>query len=669
MPFCPKCGSEVHPDAQFCYTCGKNMATDKAISGTPRQAEPVVPAQPPVTPARAPIAPNQMPLAPTAPVQPPVTPAQASIALNQTPLAPAQVPIAPNQEPLAPAAPEQRPVPSAPAQPKEKKPLNKKLLLGLALGVLAVALVILAVVLLLGKSSEKPKADAPYAKAATEPLDALQGKDGLYFILENGECIRLDANTYTSAVITPDRAHIVALDTQGRVVVMDKAQKDVRVTSLTIEGMTKLYASSLNMTNEGVVFGGSRVRFAADGPEEQKKLDPIFQQQTDGLASAYSQDGALYVQPYDQAEGVYIADVGEVIYIHTSAKGEIVTWIEKNEDDHSAWVWSDGQVYPVGNSNKDQGMLASFLLSVSKDEKLAVLCVSGINTKAYPQKYYLLQSGQKPVEMAVESIYAYQDIYGRPMDYVFCSQGPLDQVNASQVDTLYCNTRIEGFQAYSLKDHTVKSYPDAVIYAISGGTLVYMDETVYMGLSAARLEGQKLTQRTNIFAGDTENRSYAQWRSFVLSENGQYVYFTVLYQAGEGRQIWTELYSCRIGDKEPELIGTFDPDPVQQHIFVSQDGKTVYYAAGVTDLEYIYGADEQTREEIYGLTLYTWSVDQKELTVVHEKVGEIYSQAPINGENGIVYRPVSDNFVVSLGYDQAWYYFDGSESQKLFDIE
>lgn len=182
---CTKCGNPLQPGTTICPICGTNNINASAAPVAP------APAAAPESPAPAPVN--------------PVTPAPAAAP------APGPVPVS-GPVPVAPApvsAPATPAPPSAPAA-KEKKPVNKKLLI--IVGIVAAVIIIGAVVaMIILNNSSQVEEPAP-SNNTNKPTPTANNKvslNGFSFTLPSGWSI--DTTGGSTAVVNSDTSVIVQL--------------------------------------------------------------------------------------------------------------------------------------------------------------------------------------------------------------------------------------------------------------------------------------------------------------------------------------------------------------------------------------------------------------------------------------------------------------------------
>lgn len=194
MAFCSNCGAQLQEGSKFCTNCGTKYETPKPAAASPVAPEPENPVQEPI---KAPEAPQQ------GVYTPPVQQDYAPQGNQQTYTPPAQQDYAPqgNQQTYTPPVqqsdavqggagrPKAQPVFTA---PKQKKPMNKKLLFIIGGAVLAVILAIVLICVLGGKGGGGDAADDPNLGLYTATTAEMLGIEmDITDLFENGVTIEL----------------------------------------------------------------------------------------------------------------------------------------------------------------------------------------------------------------------------------------------------------------------------------------------------------------------------------------------------------------------------------------------------------------------------------------------------------------------------------------------
>lgn len=197
MAFCSNCGAQLQEGSKFCTNCGTKYETPKPAAASPVAPEPENPVQEPI---KAPEAPQQ------GVYTPPVQQDYAPQGNQQTYTPPAQQDYAPqgNQQTYTPPVqqsdavqggagrPKAQPVFTA---PKQKKPMNKKLLFIIGGAVLAVILAIVLICVLGGKGGGGDAADDPNLGLYTATTAEMLGIEmDITDLFENGVTIELKSN-------------------------------------------------------------------------------------------------------------------------------------------------------------------------------------------------------------------------------------------------------------------------------------------------------------------------------------------------------------------------------------------------------------------------------------------------------------------------------------------
>ncbi len=240
---CTKCGNPLQAGTTICPICGTNNINTKPA--TPAPAAPAVAPAAPVTPAPAPVG-NQT-VAPAAPA--PVVTSAAPAA----PAAPAPVEN-PTVAPTAPVAADKDAKKGAkePKAPKEKKPINKKLLI--IVGIVAAVIIIGAVVamIIINNSSSTPEPVDNSSEKAQKTVSSVGSKvsiNNYEFLLPPNW--NVDTTSGTTAIVNKEVSTIVQFSSVSGDV--NDSLKEYIQGKLTSQGYENLDVQSKKIGNKEAI--------------------------------------------------------------------------------------------------------------------------------------------------------------------------------------------------------------------------------------------------------------------------------------------------------------------------------------------------------------------------------------------------------------------------------
>ncbi len=628
MPFCPKCGENMDANAEFCYFCG---AKNPKLVPQSQQSK-----------------------------------ASRQYATNQTPLAP----VVQSSSVEQPASGKEQPEEKAHKAIDKKPEKNRKTLRLVLIGILAALLVavgVLLVVMLATPEKEKDAASTgqtvpagdngvPVSQGRQEkaaPIYAVEASDGHYILLDDGTCIKIDAQDVRQAVMSPNRQTILVLLENGTVYATNREQ--------------------LGKTELGKIEGTISASY------DYESLDG---------AEILEENGKLYlIMP--EGEKVFLDEAEHITTRQTTPSGSIAVWANFSE---GSYLYSAGKTYELIQA--DGGIATASIVEASRDGKLAVVHASAMIENETQNKWYIVQEGRKPREISYtkQSLGLRTSVRNNGFGMrVLTENGFLDEVNADGISTLIFNDSYgqgepRAVFMCSVADGELVSYENIYNCDTSNGTITYYD---YSGdsvkLCCGKLRGLEITEKTVL-------ADAAQWGKSgedidpmfsLISPDGKYIFYTV-GRAGEnnGKKITeTVLYCYKLGEGQPqEVCSTL----YAGYFWVSEEDGTVYMVDNgyYMSADNIAGIDEDFARTYMFPDLKLWRYGDAEPTLIQENIvshpdetfapigqgfADRYDQVRTIGADGLVFPAITDwtdfeNPVIR------WLHYDGETVKLLLEM-
>lgn len=555
---CPQCGAELKPGAKFCPKCGCAVGA----AALPQQSG--------------------------EPITVPATVSDVSD-LAATP--------APSQGAGAPQG--------APAKPK----LGKKAIIGLVVALVAVV-VVAAVALFASKGCSSAGGTLPNENAVV--YAQIGKKSDAYLPLQDGTTLKIEGDI-ASAMLTPDGKHVVVLEDDDDIFVMDSTGENK-----TSVNSDCYYVNTL--TSEGFVYAKEgkddvtdyyRYRFNAGSDQETNyKIGPVdaisIADHSISLAFIPDEEDDLYLLPQDTDVPVKVDNTPDrCALLGVSDAGDTVVWNEYGSEDGTEYetvkCYENDEVVEIGAfESKLEYHSGSYLgfgrYSSGYYDSPYNNCTAYFNSAGL---FYVINYDAEGIVFKAPGKEAIQADLSGTAQAVFTSRCNFSRDNSSSVDGLYVATlddrdEYNGNLYFISAENGEKTKISSDVHSMTivNGILAYtVGESDKNDLYVTTCAGAK-TEKGEQIDSDASD--------LLLAESGRQLYYATDCDEDD---YTADLCCYTIGDKAPVTVDSDVSVLYYSPFHLSANGKTIYYCADVSSnifrtgdlFSWSLGAEEPTR--------------------------------------------------------------------------
>ena len=585
--FCPKCGSSMKDGAKFCPSCGEKVGAGEQALPCPQCGAELKPGAKFCPKCGCAVGAAAPPQQSGEPIIVPATVSDVSD-LAETP--------APSQGAGAPQG--------TPAKPK----LGKKAVIGLVVALVAVV-VVAGVALFASKGCSSAGGALPNEKAA---IYAEHGKkSNAYLPLQDGSTLEIEGDI-TSARLTPDGKHVVVVEDDGDLYVMDSTGENKTAVNDDCGYIDTVLDDGLVYNTQDKNGDPIYYRYLFNPGDDQKgnyKLGAVdsisVADRSLSLAFIPDEDDDLYLLPQDTDVPVKVGNTPDrCVLLGVSDAGDTVVWNEYSSE--------DGTEYETIKcyENDEVAELCTFESKLQYHSGSYIgfgYYSSGYYDSPYNHSsayfnsagaYYVKNSEVESIVLKLPGREAVQaDLSGTAFS-IFTSRCNFSRDASSSIDGLYVLTLEDGDE-YNGKLYFIsaesgektKINSDVYSMAIANGTLAYtVGDSESNDLYVTTCAGAKTEEGEQI----DDDACY-----LTLADSGRILYYAKDCDSDDDT---ADLCCYSLGDKDPVTIdsdvSTLSYSPFQ----LSANGKTIYYCSDVSRKSFTTG------------DLFSWSLGAQEPT-------------------------------------------------------
>ncbi len=511
---------------------------------------------------------------------------------------------------------------------------KKKIIVAAGLGIVVAFVLFVAALCMKGmfRGGESVSVNAPISAAKNM-------KKMAYVPLMDGNTIQFE--NVSEAYITPDREHIVVINTDGECFFTDQDQSKKVKVSETAEKIRYLM-------DEGVIYCDKtalwhRYIFENESDVILGKTEDIEVSASDLNIAFVNDDNEVYSLTGDSDESIKLGNYEDNCrLLSVSDDGKTVFWEDYNDDEVNVYIYADEEKTKICTFETESAGTCVFQ---NADNDYAVIVNDGSD------ELFILQGTDEPIKAELGNKIS--------SPYIYTENGMLNDDEKSKFSGVYIALEGENEESnlYYIdkkgnRERVVSNIGEFTIY---NGHLYYIDEN--KNLKNAVLSGEKIRDEKKI-AGDVESIS-------STCRNG-YLYFV---RDMSSKNSTGSLYVSRKGEEPIKITSdmsfykydgyTIGRYPwIMLQIEISQDGRSVYYYQDEKDIDDSY-------EEVGELYRFTYGASDSEKIssdVLIYSLNSGLTETMINDKSFIYkkFSTVRDEKVLA-----DWFYFDGKESHKM----